>query len=481
VKSFLKFSESSKIIFIAVAFLICINVYSQFPDTAFIRTFGGPNMDVGRDIQNTTDGGFIIAGTTSSFGSGNTALYLIKTDSNGIHQWSKAIGGIGIEWGFSVKQTFDKGYVAAGYTNSFGSGGYDIYLVKTDSIGNTLWEKTYGGSDWDFSYAVLQTQDSGFVLCGSTYSFGNGNEDVYVVKTNKNGDTLWTRTFGGSGKDVGYSIIQYDDSKLVIAGETNSFGNGGSDIYFLSFNESGNLISQKTFGSTKNDKAYYIEKTSDGGMVMMGETDSITAGNIEALIIKISSNDIMQWQHIHPGGLGGSAMNVQMLNSGGWWIPGTGMELGGTGDEEGYSFVITPTNEVAFIGSTTSYGQGQQDVFFVKMKSDSIAGPYNPIINEFNDTTLSPLAVPEYYKRKNVQIYPNPFCESAVLIIENWSTLQTKSAELKIYDLLGREIQKSEIRNQKSEISRGNMNEGLYFFTISSNNEIISAGKLVIQ
>ena len=95
-------------------------------------------MDVGQDIQYTSDHGFIIAGTTSSFGSGNTAIYLLKVDSNGTFQWSKAIGGIGIEWGYSVKQTFDKGYVVAGYTNSFGNGGYDMYLVKTDSAGNTL-------------------------------------------------------------------------------------------------------------------------------------------------------------------------------------------------------------------------------------------------------------------------------------------------------------------------------------------------------
>ncbi len=474
-------------------------------DTALVRSYGGKGMDVGRDIEYTADGGFIIAGTTGSFGSGNTAIYLLKVDSNGIFQWSKAIGGIGVEWGYSVKQTFDKGYAVAGYTNSAGNGGYDIYLVKTDSVGNTLWEKTYGGSNWDFGYCIQQTPDSGFVLCGETYSFGNGNADAFIVKTTKNGDTLWTRAIGSDSTDVAYSIIVYNDSTYCFTGKTNGAGSGGDDILWGTINKQGAGITTKTFGSTFNDAGYCIEKTPDGGTVIMGETDSSSFNNQEELIMKIRSDQTLEWIHCdasnstdigravkvrsnggfitcgisNASGSGGFGLHMQRLNSGGWWE--SGPVFGGALDEEGYAVVITPTNEVAFVGSTYSYGQGLQDVYFVKLKSDSIVMNYKLDVIQFNDTTLSPLAVQEYGTKQNVRIYPNPFSESAALVIENWRGLNIKSADLRIYDVLGREVQRSEIKNRQSEISRKNLENGVYFFRIVTSREIIAEGKFVIH
>lgn len=465
-------------------------------------------MDVGRDIQYTSDGGFIIAGTTSSFGVGNTAVYLIKTDSIGSYLWSKAIGGIGVEWGYSIKQTYDGGYIAAGYTNSFGNGGYDMYLIKTDTIGNILWEKSYGGKDWDFGYSVIQTPDSGFVLCGETYSFGNGNQDVYLVRTNKFGDTLWTKTFGGTGKDIAHFLLNYNDSLFVLAGETNSFTNGNSDVYFISANYNGIWSSEKIIGTTLNDIGNACTKASDGGIVIFGETDSSTAAATgkNELLLKIDLQGTTQWIFVYgnagenigraikeksngdlitcgsnnPSGLGGSGLQMMMMNNSGWWL--NGPAFGNVGDEFGYSLTITPSNKAAFIGSTTSavYTQGLEDVYLILLQNDNIVMNYSLVVNQFQDT-LSPISVGENTLETNVFLHPNPFSEYSFLTIDNWHVQQLKSVELKIQDISGRVIHKSEIKSSTHKISSNNMNAGMYFFSLSSDKRIIHSGKLIIE
>ena len=158
--------------------------FSQKDTIAHLYTFGGNNNDNAEEIQATSDGGYIVIGSTSSNSWGNTDAYLLKVDSLCNYQWSKALGGNNNDWGYSIKQTFDKGYIIAATSNSYGNGGYDAVLMKRDSMGNYEWTKVYGGIDWDFAYSVVQTYDSGYVFCGETYNNTNGFSDVYIVKTN---------------------------------------------------------------------------------------------------------------------------------------------------------------------------------------------------------------------------------------------------------------------------------------------------------
>ncbi len=170
---------------------------SASAQSSWWRTYGGTHSDRGYCVQQTTDGGYIIAGSTYSFGPGtpdSCNVYLIKTDASGDTLWTRAYGGAGCDEGYSVQQTTDGGYIIAGYTNSFGAGNGDIYLVKTDASGDTLWTRTFGGPDRDEGASIQQTADGGYVVAGRTYSFGAGDADVYLVKTNAQGDTSWTRT-----------------------------------------------------------------------------------------------------------------------------------------------------------------------------------------------------------------------------------------------------------------------------------------------
>jgi hypothetical protein len=209
-------------------------------DTLWTRTFGGDSLDVGCTVQPTSDGGYIIAGGTRSFGRGGLDIYLIKTNASGDTLWTRTYGGSGYEEGSSVEQTADGGYIVAGYTDSFGADSADVYLVKTNSAGDTICTRTYGGSGSDEANALGKTSDGGYIIGGWTSSFGAGSRDVYLVRTNASGDTVWTRTCGGTGIDYGSSVQQTADGGYVAAGYTTSVGTGG-DVYLIKTDETGNV------------------------------------------------------------------------------------------------------------------------------------------------------------------------------------------------------------------------------------------------
>jgi hypothetical protein len=176
---------------------------------------------LGTSLIQTSDGGFAIAGATSSFGAGEWDVYVVKLDANGNLQWTKTIGGKKEDLGTSLIQTSDGGFAIAGYTSSFGAGGDDVYVVKLDANGNLQWTKTIGGKNDDAGLSLIQTSDGGYAIAGYTNSFGGGEPDVYVVKLDANGNLQWTKTIGGENWDVGFSLIQTSDGGYAIAGATN--------------------------------------------------------------------------------------------------------------------------------------------------------------------------------------------------------------------------------------------------------------------
>jgi hypothetical protein len=203
------------------------------------KTFGGKGEDAAWSVHQTTDGGYILGGWTASFGAGSFDFYLIKTDENGNLLWSKTFGGTGDDHGFSAIQTKDGGYAIIGYTSSFGMGEMDTYIVKTDENGNLQWNKTYGGSNRDFSEHVWQTSDGGYITSGFTYSFGEGG-DLYVVKTDGSGNLSWSKTIGGASYDRLMTSQITNDGGFVVAGATGSFGAGAYDMYLIKTDANGN-------------------------------------------------------------------------------------------------------------------------------------------------------------------------------------------------------------------------------------------------
>jgi hypothetical protein len=381
----------------AILCLLCSTLlFAQAPDTLWTRTYGGSDTETGWSVQQTTDGGYIIAGHTKSFGAGGHDVYLIKTDANGDTLWTRTYGGTGAERSYSVQQTKDGGYVIAGYTTStlfdladvyliktdangdtlwtrtYGDtyyvdsgrsvqqttdGGYiiaghtfytsggsnsDIYLIKTDTSGNTLWTRTYGGSGAEYSESVQQTTDGGYIIAGYTNSFGADIYDVYLIKTDTSGNTLWTRTYGGNPFNMGLSVLQTIDSGYVIAGYTNSFGADGFDVYFIKADANGDTLWTRTYGGSNNDYGHSVHKSTDGGYVIAGCTKSFGAGGLDVYLIKTDANGDTLWTRTY----------------------------GGSGAETGWSVQQTTDGGYIIAGYTNSFGAGDLDVWLIRIEAE---------------------------------------------------------------------------------------------------------------
>jgi len=191
------------------------------------------------------------------------------------HLWSRQRGSL---------------YILAGNTQSYAKN-YDVWLIKTDTYGNKVWDKTFGGNSEDFANAVQQTSDGGYILAGYTKSYGAGFSDVWLVKTDADGNKVWDKTFGGSNSDIANSVQQTIDGGYIIAGFTQpDETTGATDILIIKTDADGNKIWDKTFGGNASDAIYAVQQASDGGYILAGYTESYGAGGYDAWLIKTDAD-----------------------------------------------------------------------------------------------------------------------------------------------------------------------------------------------
>jgi len=368
------------------------------PSPHFCKTIRGPENEWGNSLIQTSDGGYAIAGTTTSFGAGLSDAYLVKLDANGNLQWTKTIGGKEFEDGYALIQTADGGYAIAGQTNSFGAGGYDVYVVKLDANGNLQWTKTIGGKKEDVGLmSLIQTSDGGYAIAGATNSFGAGNGNVYVVKLDANGNLQWTKTIGGPGDEIGFSLIQTSDGGYAIAGSTFSFGAGDEDVYVVKLDANGNLQWTKTIGGPKREWGSSLTQTADGGYAIAGTTTSFGAGGEDVYVVKLDASGNLQWTKTIGGKKEDAGISLIQTSDGGYAIAGytksfgAGGEdvyvvkldasgnlqwtktIGGENDDRGFSIIQTSDDGYAIAGSTTSFGARGRDVYVIKLDSNGDA------------------------------------------------------------------------------------------------------------
>ncbi len=364
-----------------IILFLFIGIYSRSQpnpnnwDTAWVSSFGGPSIDFGRDIKETGDKGFIIAGTTTSFGNGNSSFYLIKTDSTGIHQWSRSIGTSNNDAAYSIEISNDANYFIAGFSNWNLQKGYDGYLIKADNLGNIIWTKNYGGTDWDFIYNSCVMPDGGLILCGETYSQSNGGADAYLIRTDANGDTLWTKKIGTAGNDAFYCVEQ-KNNRIYVAGKSFNSTTNKSDASIYKLDFSGNILQQNFLGNSSEDSEYKdLAFTGNNNILLCGKrtsgsnnfyifrkTDTTNFSQLNSLsstqnfyfesIVEGYNNDVYTLT-TSPGGLGGLSALYFRFNSAFNYLQNA--NFGGAKDEEGFEIIKT-SRGYAFIGSTTSYG-----------------------------------------------------------------------------------------------------------------------------
>jgi len=453
---------------LVVCFSYSINTNAQ---TIFQKTFGGTDNDEGYSVQQTTDGGFIITGYTWSSGTGWADVYLVKTDVSGNTLWTKTFGGSNNDYGNSVQQTSDGGYIITGHTQSFGAGLSDVYLIKTNSSGNSLWTNTFGGTDDDFGYSIQQTIDGGYIITGSTGNFGA--EDVYLIKTDALGDTMWTKTYGGSNNDNGNSVQQTVDNGYIFTGNTQSFGAGQRDVYLVKTDVNGDTLWTKTYGGTSFDESLSVQQTADGGYIITGNTQSFGTGGVDVYLVKTNANGDTLWTKTYGGISNDFGRSVQQTTDGGYIITGNTQSFGagfddvyliktdvngdtlwtktfgGTGTDRGYSVQQTTDGGYIITGITNSFRAGQSDVYLIKTDANGSTG-----INQ------------SFSINNQLKIYPNP--NTGEFIIEYGGAL--KNTSIILYNKLGQKVFESELETNRKTIDISELPNGLYILQLQNDN-----------
>ena len=254
---------------------------------AWQKRYGGTAADYVTPIQQTADGGYIVAGYTQSFGAGSYDVWVLKLDSTGVVTWQKTYGDANSDYAYSIQQTADGGYIVAGATKSFGAGSYDGWILKLAGDGNVSWQKTYGAVNLQEAYFIQQTQDNGYIVAGGTYSSVTESTDAWVLKLDSTGVVTWQKTYGGQHYDYALCIQQTQDGGYIVAGYTYSFGTGNDDAWVLKLDNTGAVAWQKTYGGAGFNCAYSIQQTQDGGYIVAGRHQAFAGHNSDAFIYKI--------------------------------------------------------------------------------------------------------------------------------------------------------------------------------------------------
>ena len=357
----------------------------------FEKTFGGGDFDFGNDIRQTTDGSYVLIGATKSFGAGNYDAYMIKTDANGQTIWSKTFGGEAFDAANALSLAAD-GYWVVGTTQSRGAGSSDVWLFKTDDQGKKILDKTFGGPNSDAGKDLQMTSDGGLIIVGNTQSWGNGGNDIWLIKTDGNAQVEWSRTYGGNAEDKANKVRSTADGGFIVVGTTRSFGAGDYDFWLIKTDSRGQEQWAQTFGGVGEDIAYDVHQTADGGFVVCGTTKSGDAGNLsDVWLIKTDARGNVQWQRRFGGAGTDEAYAVEALPEGGYMLVGYSdsqgngagdllliktadngifewqKTLGGSNFDKGKALTIDSNGFLSIVGYTTSAGNGSGDVWFIKM------------------------------------------------------------------------------------------------------------------
>lgn len=507
-------------LFFISSFLI---IFSQTaPSIDWQNTIGGDSSEELKIIQQTTDGGYILGGTSDSNISGDKIedsngifdYWIVKLDENGTIIWQNTIGGNADDFLTSIQQTNDGGYIVGGHsisgisgdkTENSNGGSFDYWIVKLDENGNIEWQNTIGGNNNDGGGIIVQTADEGYIIGGASHSnisgdktenAINGSYDYWVVKLNENGNIEWQNTIGGNGDDWQYPIQQTSDGGYIVGGTSNSNisedktenSNGGLDYWVLKLDENGNIVWQNTIGGNNTDYLFSIDETTDGGFILGGYSDSdlsgdkteATNGGIDYWIVKLDSNGTISWQNTIGGSMDDLLASIKQTTDNGYILSGASKSnISGDKTENSYGGFDVWVIKIDELGSiiwqrtiggsnsdgSSSISKTNNGGYIIGASSDSnISGDKTEdSINNTYDYWVIKLeadmiGVNEDYIQ-NVSIYPNPVEDLLCIDFE-------EEIHVEIVDMLGKTVMTS----QNKEISTYSLPTGIYLLQIYNNN-----------
>ncbi|MBI3509866.1 MAG: hypothetical protein HY064_04325 [Bacteroidetes bacterium] len=463
------------------------------------QAIGGPGIEYGYKVKSCLDQGYIVAGSTSSGGISDG--YLVRTDSLGLVMWSKYFVGNNVDVFRSVKILPDSGFIVAGFSNSIGThGGYDGFVERFDKNGDSLWAKFIGTGDWDFFYDVAPTYDGGFVLAGGTYGLGQGDEDIYLVKIDSIGNTIWVGAYGGTKQDEGRAIIQTGDSMLAVVGFTFSLGDSLGDSWISRLTPNGGTVWSRTAGYAGiEDKAWDLtDNYLTGRIFYCGENESVPGNGKDAYFGAFYYNGNNQFIYSTGGNLDEAFYGIASRPDGSIAAVGVDYTVG-AGNGDMYFF-----EDYHPIWNSTNFGSAQIDVGYgVDMALDGgyisvgytegfnsiLANVYLVKIDTSDQSTglLSIREQPTPLSFGSTVVFPNPVQDEAVV---NFDSFQSINDEIKmeVFDIAGRSVMNipssqweiTSSKNAKCILATNKLNDGIYQYIISDRSAGKCSGKFIV-
>lgn len=480
---------------------------AQAPPIQWQKTIGGTHADTALSILQTTDGGFIFEGQTSSNNGnvsgnhGNEDVWVVKLNNTGNVSWQKTLGGTGSDMIHlqGIQQTNDGGYIVAAFTNSNDGdvsgnhGSFDFWIVKLNNVGDISWKKTLGGTGQDEAHSIKQTTDGGYIVAGSTpsndgdVSGNHGGVDAWVVKLDNIGNISWQKALGGTQDDYAESIQQTTDGGYIFSGATLSGNVGGADAWVVKLDDLGNVSWEYTFGGVSADEALSIEQTTDGGYIFAGDTlstegdISLNHGYYDVWIVKLTALGNISWQKTYGGTQYDDAYSIKQTNDGGFVF--IGLTVSTDGDvvanhiAEYWIVKLTSTGNISWqkaIGGTdldygtciglTSDGGYIASGFGVSNDGD-VSGNHGE--GDAWIVKLGPDLGTESFGNENAfVVYPNP--ATSILNIKNSNNAAIEN--IAITDVLGKKV--FQTNKSITSINVADFQKGLYFIEIASEGKI---------
>jgi nitrous oxidase accessory protein NosD len=344
---------------------------NEVPSVEWNKTYGGSGADVAESVIQTSDGGYALAGSTQSFGHGGSDMWLVKTDASGNILWNQTYGSEADEWGYQVVQTGDGGYAIVGTRWNQTRSAADLYMVRTNASGDLVWDLDYipsssgGSADWGDVRYIVQASDGSFVLCGSVRDHPlhpTYDWDAWVIKVSSSGQVLWDKPYFSSLDDGGGGIIQTSDGGYAFVGATLSWGGSGGKIWLVKIDANGNQQWVGTYGGGggPTDNAYSLVQTSDAGYVIAGYTYSSGAGSSDFCLIRTDSLGKQIWFKTYGGVNDDQAHSMVETTDGGYLLAGYTNSFGAGG----YDFWLVKTDSLGNMQWNQTYGGANDDVAY---------------------------------------------------------------------------------------------------------------------